>query len=184
MFLIGASDGRGETTAGDAAASNGLVEITRNPDGSFSAAFRWSAKRATSTFGSPIVARSVTSDGDRALFVNRAGVLFQLDLESGEELSADRTDAGGIWATPLIDGDHVYLFGYKGTTSVFALTGVKESTGGEERYTNRCWPPAASETSFGGGNVLYAAAAAPPYLFVRRGDKLYAIKSSKQAVAP
>ncbi|WP_436716613.1 PQQ-binding-like beta-propeller repeat protein [Roseiconus lacunae] len=163
-FLIGASDGRGETTAGVAAASNGLIEITPKDDGSFDVGYKWQAKKATSSFGSPVVA------GDTAAIVNRAGVLYRLDLETGERVSVDRTSAGGIWATPLVAGDLIYLFGYKGTTSVISLTD------GEEVAENRCWEADAEESRFGSGKVLYAAAPASPYLLIRRGDRLYAIK--------
>ena len=178
LFLIGASDGRGETSSGDAAASNGLVQIVRSDDGSYSASFRWSATKATSTFGSPVVVKDASTGGGKALYVNRAGVLFQLDLKTGEELSADRTDAGGIWATPMVIGDRAYLFGYKGTTAVVDLSD------GKQLHRNRCWPAPAEESSFGGGKVLYAAAAAPPYLFVRRGEKLFAIKASDKTGQP
>ncbi|MFG0267032.1 MAG: PQQ-binding-like beta-propeller repeat protein [Rhodopirellula sp. JB055] len=166
QFLIGASDGRGETSSGKAAVNNGLIQITKQDDGSFDADYKWQAKKATSTFGSPIVA------GETAVIVNRTGVLFRLDLETGEQVSMDRTDAGGIWSTPLVAGDNLYLFGYKGTTSVISLTD------GNEISENRCWPEGGEDEKtpgFGGGNVLYAAAPAGNRLLIRRGDKLYAI---------
>jgi len=80
QFLIGASDGRGESEPGAAAASNGLIEIESNAEGAYSARFKWSADKATSTFGSPVVA------GDSALIVNRVGVVYQYDLESGKQI--------------------------------------------------------------------------------------------------
>ena len=171
QFLIGASEGRGESASGNAAASNGLVEIKKSNEGLaderlWSAAFKWKAKKATSTFGSPVVA------GNTAAIVNRAGVLYRLDLETGEQVSAERTDAGGIWATPLVAGDLIYLFGYKGTTSVISLID------GKAVAENRCWPEAGdgeNTPGFGGGNVLYAATPIGNQLIVRRGDKLYAI---------
>ena len=164
-FLIGASDGRGETTSGAAAKSNGLIEVIPQDDGSFKVGFKWRATKATSTFGSPVVA------GNTAAIVNRTGVLYRFDLETGEQVSMERTDAGGIWATPVVAGDYLYLFGYKGTTSVINL---KDGT---EVAKNRLWEAEAEgEGGFGRGSVLYAAAPAPPYLILRRGDKLYAIK--------
>lgn len=166
-FLIGASDGRGETAPGAAAASNGLIEVVKQDDGSFAADYKWQAKKATSTFGSPVVA------GETAAIVNRAGVLYRLDLETGEQVSVDRTSAGGIWSTPIVAGGNLYVFGYKGTTSVISLEDGKEIS------TNRCWPEGdggGKTPGFGGGNVLYAAAPAGEYLLIRRGDKLYAIK--------
>jgi outer membrane protein assembly factor BamB len=165
-FLIGASDGRGETTPGAAAASNGLIQITKNEAGDYQAGFKWQAEKATSTFGSPVVA------GDTAAIVNRAGVLYRLDLETGEQVSVDRTDAGGIWATPIVTDKLIYLFGYKGTTSVISLAD------GKEIAENRCWPEGGEggkTAGFGGGNVLYAAVPAGERLIIRRGDKLFAI---------
>ncbi|OYP37952.1 PQQ-binding-like beta-propeller repeat protein [Rhodopirellula sp. MGV] len=164
QFLVGASDGRGESSAGDAASSNGLVQIRPQADGTFDVSYKWQATKATSTFGSPIVA------GKTAAIVNRAGVLYRFDLESGEEISVERTDAGGIWATPLVAGNNLYLFGYKGTTSVISLEN------GKEIAENRCWEAAAEDPGFGGGSVLYAATPAPPYLLIRRGDRIYAVK--------
>lgn len=162
-FLIGASDGRGESTPGTAAKSNGLIEVVPQDNGSFKVGFKWRATKATSTFGSPVVA------GNTAAIVNRTGVLYRFDLETGEEVSMERTDAGGIWATPVVAGDYLYLFGYKGTTSVINL---KDGT---EIAKNRLWDEESQE-SYGSGSVLYAAAPAPPYLILRRGDKLYAVK--------
>lgn len=166
QFLIGASDGRGAQTPGAAAESNGLVQITKQDDGSFVADYRWQAAKATSTFGSPVIA------GDTAAIVTRAGVLYRLDLKTGEKVSAGRIDAGGIWATPIVSGDKLYIFGYKGTTSVVSLAD------GKEIASNRCWDatgPGGKTPGFGGGNVLYAAAIAGDRLIIRRGDKMYAI---------
>ena len=165
-FVIGASDGRGETQPGAAAASNGLIQIKKNDDGKYSAAYKWHAEKATSTFGSPVIA------GDTVAIVNRAGVLYRLNLETGEQVSMNRTGAGGIWATPMVAGGNLYVFGYKGTTSVISLAD------GKEIATNRCWPKGGSDDKkpgFGGGDVLYAAAPAGDSLLIRRGDKLYAI---------
>ncbi len=166
QFVIGASDGRGETEPGAAAASNGLIEITKQDNGAFTADYEWRSKKATSTFGSPVVA------GDPVAIVNRTGVLYRLDLETGEQVAVGRTRAGGIWATPIVNGDVIYLFGYNGTTSVISLAD------GKEIAENRCWE--AGEGAPGGGNVLYAATPAPPYLILRRGDKLFAVKASDE----
>jgi len=165
-FLIGASDGRGETTAGAAAESNGLIRIAPRDDGSYAVDYQWRSEKATSTFGSPVVA------GETAAIVNRAGVLYRLDLETGEQVAAQRTAAGGIWATPIVVGDLLYLFGHQGTTSVISLSD------GKEIAENRCWEAGAETSAIRGGNVLYAAIPAAPYWMVRRGDRLFAIKGS------
>jgi outer membrane protein assembly factor BamB len=164
-FLMGASDGRGEETSGSGAQFNGVIEVKTDGEG-FSASFLWTAEKASSSFGSPVVA-----DGS-ACFVNRAGVLHRLDLETGKPLAAVRTSAGGIWATPIVTGDHLYLFGYKGTTSVMSLKDDKEIA------ANRLWEAIPTESS--AGSVLYAAAAVPPYFILRSGDTLYAVKETNR----
>jgi len=162
-FLIGASDGRGESKPGAAAASNGLIQISGSDDEGYQADFKWRADKATSSFGSPVVA------GDTALIVNRVGVLYQLDLETGKQISTNRTSAGGIWATPIVNNDRIYLFGYKGTTSVVSLET------GKELSVNRCWAEEKESEGYGRGGVLYAATPVSPFLVLRRGDRLYAI---------
>lgn len=159
-FLIGASEGRGEESSGPAAAHNGLIEVKRNGEG-YDVSFVWRAEKASSSFGTPIVAK------DTVCVVNRAGVLYRLQLETGEQISASRVAAGSIWATPMVADQRLYLFGYQGTTSVIALPT------GDELAENRLWNADAEP------GVLYAAAAAPPYLLLRRGDRLYAVGASK-----
>ncbi|TVP95410.1 MAG: serine/threonine protein kinase [Planctomycetaceae bacterium] len=179
-FLIGASDGRGEVGGGNAAASNGVIEIVRDDQGKFAPRFLWRAERAVSSFASPVAAAG------KAWIVNRAGVLYRLDLETGEEISAKRTDAGGVWATPLITDEHLYLAGTQGETSVFSLqdgslvahnrlwesdAAAGAAPGGREGGGVGQGPPLA-----GRGATLYSVSAAPPYLIFRRGDRLIAVK--------
>ena len=169
-FLIGASDGRGETS-GAGAASNGVIEVKKGQDDNFAAAFVWTAKKASSSFGSPVVA------GQSAYFVNRAGVLFQLDVESGKQSSTSRLASGSIWATPLVAGDNLYLFGNKGATSVWSISKGKEIA--ENRLWSEADAPQESEGSSGGNQVLYAASVASGQLILRCGDTLYAITSQQ-----
>lgn len=165
-FLIGASDGRGEENAGKGAVSNGVIQIAKTEAGEWQASFIWQAKKATSSFGSPVAA-----DGT-AFLVNRVGSLFRLDLKTGQASATKRLDSGGIWATPLIADGKLYVFGQKGTTSIFDLESQTEVE------SNSLWKSpeavAPGERSMG-SPVLYAAAAASPYLILRRGDMLYAI---------
>ncbi len=174
-FLIGASDGRGEGASGGGTPSSGVVRIARDPaSGAYSADFVWRSKKASCSFGSP-----VASDA-RAFFVNRAGVLYQLDLATGEEKSASRIKAGSIWATPIVTENELYLFGQKGTTSIVSLAT------GEEQQSCILWAdptespaPGQAISTASDGSVLYAAAAAPPYLILRQGGKLTAIRSER-----
>lgn len=167
-FILGASDSRDVKSPGNGASSNGLVQIAKNADDSFSASFVWQAERATCSFGSPLVV------DDRVWIVNKAGVLYQLDLKTGEELAAARVKSGSVWATPLRAGNNVYLFGQKGTTSVLSVAD------GREVATNQLWDALgeAAGTGAAAAHVQYAAAAAGDYLLIRRGDTLTALKKS------
>jgi outer membrane protein assembly factor BamB len=174
QFLIGASEGRGQASSGNAADNNGMIEVRRDANDRWVAAFKWRAEKASSSFGSPVIA------GDTAAFVNRAGVLYRLDLATGEQKSVSRTSAGGIWATPIVVQNMIYLFGYKGTTSVISLDN------GNEISANRCWPELSDESSigFGAGKVLYSAILAGDKIIVRSGDMLYAIANSLKDALP
>jgi outer membrane protein assembly factor BamB len=170
-FLIGASVGRGESVDGPAAASNGVIQIDELVDGRFEAKYAWRNKRATSSFGSPVAHKG------HAYFVNRTGVVYCLDLESGEEKYAQRT-AESTWATPIATADRIYLFGRSGTTTV-----IKSGSEFGRLAENKVWEDDAAkpEPSAGppgmsfGGPVLYAAVAVDRKFVLRRGDVLYAI---------
>lgn len=166
LFVIGASDGRGEQPGGATAPSSGLLEI-RSIDGKFQVGYKWRADKATCSFGSPIVA------GNKVWLVNRSGVLYQLDLESGKQISAERVAAGSVWATPIATDQRLYLFGKGGVTSIVDLANASEIA------TCTTWEQAA-ETAANpmGGAVLYAAVTDGDTLLIRRGDALYAIRQS------
>lgn len=192
-FLIGATAGRGEPDAGKAAESNGLIAIKQATDGTFAADFVWKAKRATSSFGSPLAHRG------HAYYVNATGVLFCLNLETGEEVFSNRI-ADSIWATPLPMGDRIGFFGKGGIVSVVSagpkfeslventtweLTaqpvaaatkdgGDKKESGGSGRGGSTAGGASRGGMSFGGA-VLYAAVIANDRLLLRRGDKLYCV---------
>ena len=72
---------------------------------------RWRAKKVFSDYASPVVA-----DGC-VYYLNKTGVLFCLDLESGEPHYTKRLGVE-CWATPLVAGGHVYFFGKRGETVV------------------------------------------------------------------
>ena len=168
-FLIGATTGRGESGGGKAADSNGVIQISGNADDGFSADWQWQAEEATSSFGSPVAANGL------AWFVNRAGVVYCLDAKTGKEQYAMRT-AGSIWATPIVIGENVYLFGKDGGTTVLKV-------GAEYQVVakNELWKPAlAGDAPSFGGPVLYAAVAADSVLLLRRGDRLFAVHKQRK----
>ena len=171
-FLIGATVGRGESKGGRAAASNGVVQISRADDGSWSADYLWRAKRATSSFGSPLVHRDV------AFFVNRQGVVYGLDAEDGSELFAKRLQ-GSSWATPIGVGDQVFFFGRSGSVDVLSdIEGGQEITAWDELPKDPASekPAESSERrSPYSGSVLYAATWCNDRVLLRRGDRLFAV---------
>jgi outer membrane protein assembly factor BamB len=167
-FLIGATTGRGESPAGGSTSSNGLVEI-RKTDDAWTADYVWRAKRATSSFGSPVAA------GNLAYFVNRTGVLYGLDLETGEEKFAERI-GDSIWATPLVVDDRVLFFGKNGVTTIvtstsdFARLGENKAWESEPMPQEQAGPPGAS-----GGTILYGVALSGSRLVIRSGSELICV---------
>ncbi|MBX3440475.1 MAG: PQQ-binding-like beta-propeller repeat protein, partial [Planctomycetaceae bacterium] len=170
-FLIGATVGREGGDATVAAASNGAVGIEQAADGSWQAKYVWHAKRATSSFGSPL-----GHDG-LAYFVNRAGVLYGVELATGEERFAERIGSS-LWATPLAAGERVYLPRKDGTVTVIA-------SGPEYRVLNeipltgeepRASEPAAGPPGADSGPTLYAAVLVDGQLIARFGDRLVCVQ--------
>jgi outer membrane protein assembly factor BamB len=170
-FLIGATAGRGEGDAGKAAESNGLIQIKTLDDGTFKAEFVWKAKRATSSFGSPLAHRG------HAYYVNATGVLFCLDLETGEERYSNRL-ADSIWATPIAFGDRIGIFGKGGTVSIVSSGETFDKLAENVTWEAQAADPAASRNP-GGVPVLYAAVYVKDRLLLRRGDVLYCIASKR-----
>ena len=129
--------------------------------------YKWRAEKATCSFGSPIVA------ANKVWIVNRSGVLYQLELETGKQVSAERIAAGSVWATPLATNNRLYLFGQKGLTSIVDLSNAAELT------TCTTWEDASEAAPAAmGGAVLYAAVSAGDTLLIRRGDALFAIRQT------
>lgn len=173
-FLIGATVGRGESGGGRAAESNGVVEIQRAADGEWSASYVWRAERATSSFGSPMVHNST------AWFVNREGVVYALDAETGREKFAKRL-SGSSWATPVGMGAETWFFARDGridrlshaaqTTTVETWNTLAEQLQPQtkEPAGANAGPPGSS------GPVMYAAAVCDGYLLLRTGTQLFAV---------
>jgi outer membrane protein assembly factor BamB len=168
-FLIAATTGREGGGGGKAARSNGLIGITKQDDGSYQADFLWRAKRATSSFGSPLAHNGL------AYFVNRQGVIYCLDLESGEEKYAQRT-ADSVWATPFAAGEHLYFFGKKGTTTVIKAGQAFEEVAVNQLLTGEAETDSEKASPARGGRVLYAAIADKGRIFLRTGSRLYCIR--------
>jgi len=165
LLLTGATEARGEGGSGRPADSNGLIRVSKDESGEYAASFVWRAKRATSSFGSPIVHQGL------AYFVNRAGIIFCLDLQTGEEFYAERSPES-CWATPLGVDDRIYFVGQRGTTTV-----IKSGKSFEKLAENHLWEKKVEDgpPSMGEGQVQYAVAAVPGCLLIRTGEKVFCL---------
>jgi outer membrane protein assembly factor BamB len=129
-LLIGAGVARTNPDEAAARRSNCCLNFTVT-DGDPGFELAWRATRATSSFATPLAHR------DCAYFINEVGVLFCLDLATGEQHYAQRI-AGPCWASPLGAGDYVYCFTKGGVTTV-----IKARPKFEVVATNRLWRQAA-----------------------------------------
>jgi outer membrane protein assembly factor BamB len=170
-LLVGASAGREGGPTKEAIETNGLVEVKKGDSG-YEANYVWRSKRATCGFCSPAAYQGI------AYYVDRRGTLFGLDLETGSELFTERLGFP-VWATPVGVGDRVYLVGEDGMTKVIAA-GQKYQV----LATNSLWEPSAvaeaeSENPRAMLNKIrqYAIAVAGESILIRRGDKLYCVRS-------
>ncbi len=166
-FLQGATVGRGESSSGSAAKSNGVIGITRTDDGQWQADYVWQAKRATSSFGSPI------AHADRCYYVNATGVVYCLDLKTGEEVFTKRLEES-IWATPVAIGDEILFFGKGGSIRGIADGQEFQAMSSETAWKAPSDDAPASERGRSSGPVLYGVAVVGDHVVIRRGDQLTA----------
>ena len=111
-FLISASPGMHDEQLDEARESNFAMQIAKTADG-FQTKVLWKTEKAMPSFGSPMVYKGL------AYWVNNVGVLYCFDAASGELVYTKRS--GQLcWATPLGVGEHIYLFGKDGLTTVIA----------------------------------------------------------------
>ncbi|ADG67693.1 Pyrrolo-quinoline quinone [Planctopirus limnophila DSM 3776] len=182
LFLVGASVGRDDAGRSEnAKKSNMAVRMVTGPAG-LALETVWIAKDAMPTFGSPM------TFAGHSYWVNRAGVVFCIDTQTGEQKYAERL-AQSMWATPLGIGDRLYIFGKEGVTTVLA-TGPEFKKLSE----NRLWDPekivadpsiaerekteerrrAAANFS---GPTQYGVAAVTGSLLIRKGSELVCIRN-------
>ncbi len=161
--LIGASLGRGGEGGGAARRSNLALEI-KQVDGKFNPNVLWRAEAATSSFGSPTVHQGI------AYWVNRSGVVYAYEVDSGKPCYTHRTEES-CWATPIGVGNRVYLLGKNGHTTVLQA-GAKAKVLAE----NDLWTTEqAGEGGQFSGPVQYAGVAVEGMLLIRTGDRLFCL---------
>ncbi len=164
-FLVGASPGRdGENTEG-AKQSNLLMKVKLiEGENKYVTEVVWRNTSATSSFASPIVYRGY------AYYTNRAGVVYCIDVATGETAYTARLPESN-WATPVGIGDHVFIFGKDGTTMVLA-------TGSEEKIVaeNKLWGSVDDGQGNFGGEIQYGVIPLPDGFIIRTGTRLIRIK--------
>lgn len=119
VFRRPARGGRGYAVPSASVAGRLVVIASGEPKGTH--AFRldapdatlWAAEKATVEYSSPLIA------GERVWLVNSVGVLFELDLHTGRQVSARRLPSG-CWATGITDGERLYFFGVDGSAAVLS----------------------------------------------------------------
>ncbi len=127
-FVMAASPGMHNENEGEARKTNGVVSIEKFDDG-FRAKVLWRTEEAMPAFNTPTVNNGL------AYWVNKAGVVFCYNAETGEKHYSKRIEQG-CWATPVAIGDRLYVFGKDGLTTVI-------STGPEFQLIakNQLWDP-------------------------------------------
>ncbi|MGE3309447.1 MAG: PQQ-binding-like beta-propeller repeat protein [Limisphaerales bacterium] len=93
------------------AGGKGSNRAFRWDGGTNAPAAAWEAPDVTSGFASPLV------HAGRAYFLASAGILSAVELTTGRALFDVRLP-DSAWASPVGAGDHVYIFGQRGTTTV------------------------------------------------------------------
>tara|TARA_R110002111_G_scaffold262289_1_gene337872 strand:- start:175599 stop:177020 length:1422 start_codon:yes stop_codon:yes gene_type:complete len=108
--LIGASTDRRNPDAENASASNCCLKLVTK-EGKPGYEVLWKAEKAISYYCTPLAYQGC------AYFVNKVGVVYCLDLETGKQHFAQRL-SGPCWSSPLGAGEQVYFFTKKGQTDV------------------------------------------------------------------
>ena len=180
-FLIGASPGREGGARAEGAQQSNLALAIDVLDSKYMPRVLWRTKDAMPSFASPMVYAG------HAYWVNRSGVVYCFDAESGEPRYTERTKQS-CWATPLGAGDRLYLFGKDGLTTV-----LRAGPKFEVLAENQLWDPAtikpnpakAAEedteerrraAAMFSGRVQYGIAVADGSLVIRTGDVLYCVR--------
>ena len=127
-FVMAASPGMHNENEGEARRTNGIVMIEKSDDG-FKAKVLWRTDEAMPAFNTPTVHAGL------AYWVNKAGVVFCYNAETGEKHYSKRIEQG-CWATPVAIGDRLYVFGKDGLTTVLAA-----GTEFNVISTNQLWDP-------------------------------------------
>ncbi|HBN76379.1 MAG TPA: pyrrolo-quinoline quinone [Planctomycetaceae bacterium] len=180
-FLIAASPGREGENSELARKSNGVMQVSKINE-TWQPEFRWTDPSPVPSWASPFVHNGL------AYWINRAGVLYCLDAETGESIYTERL-AQSAWATPVGIGDRIYVFGRDGLTIV-----IKAGREFEVLSENSLWtedsppvnntPTAEEETEerrraavMFSRPTVYGVAIVNGSILLRTGSKLFCIRN-------
>jgi outer membrane protein assembly factor BamB len=150
------SDGERVYVGSQEVASNVAVDLVGGkPE------IRWRADQASCNFMSPL------AHDKRVYMVNRSGVAFCLDADTGEQLWKHRLP-DTCWASPLGAGDRVYFFCKDGETVVV-------------RAGDKVELLAENTLSIGSDARIYGIAAVDGALILRTGTRLICVGKSTSA---
>jgi hypothetical protein len=110
-----------------AAKSNLCLEFA---EGAVEPKVAWRSERCVTDYASPVVC------GDNVFLINGDGILGCLDKNTGQEKYRQRLGMV-CWATPIVHGNHLFVFGKNGKTTVLKADGEFSKVG-----DNRLWDPA------------------------------------------
>ncbi|QDT97769.1 outer membrane protein assembly factor BamB family protein [Gimesia aquarii] len=181
-FLVGASPGRSGENEQLAKKSNGLFQVGREGD-TWKPEFVWTNSSPVPSWATPIAHQGY------AYWVNRAGVVYCLDLKTGKPAYTNRIQES-CWATPVGLGDHIYFFGKNGNTTVLKAGAKFEVVAENRLWTEEAPPvnniPTAKETgqrlrsaAMFSRPTLYGVALVNDYLLARTGSQLFCIQKKK-----
>ena len=178
-FFFAAGAGRDGGNTEMAKKSNMVMQVNL-VDGTWVAKPKWTAGEASPSWASPIAHRGC------AYWVNRTGIIYCFDLETGSLNYKERTKQS-CWATPVAFGDAIYFFGKDGLTTVISAgkefkliaenetwdpnTIAADSKAGEKETTEERRRAAAMFS----GPTQYACVIASGRILVRTGDMIYCI---------
>ncbi len=173
--LIRPADGPSE----NALESNLLAEIN-GEGGQMRLDIKWIAKDARGSFSSPVAGKKF------CYFTTAQGVLYCIDRATGEELFKQRLDCGMCWATPIVAGELLYVFGKSGQSMTIRMGERFEPVASD----NRVWfddelPTAQLGEDKTPESIRQRMTAGTQYgvvietwgMLVRRGDQLYLVAS-------
>lgn len=193
-ILIGAATDRRNPNAAKASESNCCLKLVTK-QGKPAYEVLWKADKAVSYYCTPLAYQGC------AYFVNKVGVVFCLDLETGKQLYAERL-SGPCWSSPLAAGEQIYFFSKNGKTDVLqpgtefkllssnTLFADKEEPDSKPKAEKPAEKKESSESNSrsmrrGGGGyqlgeTVYGTAAVDQSILVRTGTELYCIGSPQK----